>query len=186
MAKKLKFSEIITDIDLVRLDLGAGKGGNTPEGFQPVDLRSSPGVKKVDLRERWPWKANSVDEVHCNYLLQQLTMPERVHFANELHRVLKPGAKAVIHTPHWCASKAYGDPLVQWPPVSEWWFMWLKKANRETQNSVDATGLVCDFDCGIGYGLHAELLPRNVEYQQNAVKFWKEAAQDLIVTLTKL
>ena len=183
---KLKFSELEPDADLVKLDLGCGKGQNTPEGFQKIDLHKSPGVRAVDLRKRWPWKANSVDEVQANFLLNCLTMSERCHFANELHRVLKVGSKALLMLPHWAASRAYGYPGNQFPPVAEAWFPWLNKGWREAQNVVGRFGLTCDFDHSIGYGMHGSLLGRNQEYQQHAVMFWKEAAQDLIVTLTKL
>ncbi len=63
LVKRLKFKEQKPETKLLKLDLGAGKGGNTPEGFTPVDLCKWKGVKVVDLRKRWPWKANSVDEV---------------------------------------------------------------------------------------------------------------------------
>jgi hypothetical protein len=184
--KKLKFKEQKPETKLLKLDLGAGKGGNTPEGFTPIDLCKWKGVKVVDLRKRWPWKANSVDEVSCHYLVNYLTATERVHFANELYRVLKVGSKAQIVTPYWCASKAYGDLRAQWPPVSESWFGHLNKGWRDAQNWVDTTGYKCNFDIGLGYGMHPSILSRNSDYQQQAVSYWKEAAQELIATITKL
>jgi hypothetical protein len=180
---KLKFKEHKPEPNLVRLDLGSGKGASTPEGFIGVDINKWNGNQVVDLRQRWPWKANSVDEVNCNYLVNYFTMAERVHFANELYRVLKPEARAVIFVPNWSASRAYGDAGVQWPPVSEMWFQTLGKAWREAQNCIDISGYICDFDHTLGYGLHPAIIPRNQEYQQHAVTFWKEAAQDIIATL---
>ena len=123
--------------------------------------------------------------MHSEYLVQYLTATERVHFANELYRVLKPGAKATILCPHWAASKAVGDLLVQWPPISEMWFLTLNLGWRDAQNRVDQSGYTCDFDHTLGYGLHPALATRNQEYQQHAVTFWKEAAQDIVATLTK-
>jgi len=185
MVKKLKFEEIKPEPKRLRLDLGAGKGLNTPEGFTPVDVNPWEGVTVVDLRKRWPWKANSVDEARCIYVTHYLTAGERVHFFNELFRVLKPGAKALLHTPHWCSSRAYIDPRVQWPPVSEASYWSLNKAWREGQNEVDTTGLVCDFEPSLGYGMHHAIVVRNQEFQQDAVQWYKEAAQDLIATVTK-
>lgn len=181
---KLKFTESKPDTS-IRLDLGAGKGLHTPDGFTPVDLVAWKGVKVVDLTKRWPWKANSVDEVHSAMLIQYLTAAERVHFFNELYRVLKPGAKAQVITPMWSANKAYVDVLVQWPPIAEGFYHSLSKAWREAQNCVDRSGLTCDFDVGMGYGLHPAIIPRNQEFQQNEVMWSKEAAQDLCSTLTK-
>jgi hypothetical protein len=77
------------------------------------------------------------------------------------------------------------DVRVQFPPVSEGWFATLNKAWREGQNCVDQSGYTCDFDHTLGYGLHPQIVARNQEYQQNAVTFWKEAAQDLCATLIK-
>lgn len=183
--KKLKFKEAKGE-ETLRLDLGTGKGAKRPEGFVGVDVCPWDGVTVVhDLRNPWPWKTASVDEVNSEYLVHYFTARERVHFANELYRVLKPGAKAIIQVPHWCASKAYGDIRVQWPPVSEMWFAMLSKKWREAQNCVDSSGYTCDFDHTLGYGLHPVLLSRNYEYQQHAVIFWKEAAQDLCGTLIK-
>ena len=184
MVAKLKFTEAKPDT-AIRLDLGAGKGLHTPDGFTPVDVVPWKGVKVMDLTKRWPWKANSVDEVNCAMLIQYLTAPQRVHFFNELHRVLKPGAKAMIVTPMWSANKAYVDILAQWPPVGEGFYYSLNKGWRDAQNCVDRSGLTCNFDAGMGYGLHQAIVPRNQEYQQDAVMWSKEAAQDLICTLTK-
>ena len=183
--KKLKFTEHAPEKNLVRLDLGTGKGAKKPDGFIGVDINKWEGVQAVDLRKPWPWKSGTVDEVNADYLIQYLTASERVHFANELYRVLKPGGKAVIIAPHWCASRAYGDLQAHYPPVSEMFFATLNKAWRDAQNRVDTSGLRCDFDHTLGYGLHPQIIPRSVEYQQNAITYWKEAAQDIYATLTK-
>lgn len=185
MVKK-RFVEQPDEPVLLKLDLGCGKGAGTPEGFLKVDKDKHPGVRQVDLRKRWPWKANTVDEVHAAYLLPFLTPKERIHFVNELYRVLKPGAKATIIGGCWSACKSMGDLSTHWPPVSEAWFCRLNKAWRDAQNYNDPDGYTCNFDHTIGYGLHPALVSRNQEYQQHAVSFWKEAAQDMVATLTKL
>lgn len=182
---KLRFTEQAPEKKLLRLDLGTGKGANRPDGFVGVDIHRWKGVVRVaDLRKPWPWKTSSVDEVNADYLVQYFTPKERVHFANELYRVLKPEARAVIKAPHWCSARAYGDTTAHWPPISEMWFVTLNKAWREAQNRVDTSGYTCDFDFTLGYGLHPAIISRNAEYQQNAVTFWKEAAQDICATLT--
>jgi hypothetical protein len=57
---------------------------------------------------------------------------------------------------------------------------------REQQNYVEQAGYTCNFDVGIGYGMHASILTRHEEFQINALTYYKEAAQDLIATITKL
>jgi predicted SAM-dependent methyltransferase len=185
MTKKLKFTEVKPEPKLLKLDLGCGKGQQTQEGFVKVDKVPFDGVTVVDLTMRWPWKANSVDEVNCSMLVHLLGQPQRVHFFNELHRVLKPGAKAQIVTPMWSSHRAYIDINAQWPPVSEGFYHSLSKEWRDVQNSVDTSGLKCDFDATVGYLIHPALSTRNQEYQQHALSWNKEAAQDLMASLTK-
>lgn len=137
------------------------------------------------VKKKWEQASGSVDEVAVQNLIQMLTPDERIHFVNELHRVLKSGAKAVISAPWWASSRAYGDLAFQWPPVSEGWFFHLNAAWRK-ENAPWGIKYKCDFDLpGIGYSLHPLMKDRNQEYVQNAITFWKESAQDLGVTLTK-
>ncbi len=167
----------------LRIDLGCGK--NKRDGFTGVDCRKFPGVDLVaDLRKRWPWKDSTVDEAFSSHFVEHLTASERVHFANELFRVLKPGAKAQVVAPHWANARAYGDLTHQWPPVSEWWGLYLNKAWRD-QNAPHNDGYTCDFDFGVGYGLRPDLMPRSPEVQQAAVEHEVNAATDLVFTLTK-
>jgi hypothetical protein len=167
----------------LKLDLGCGK--NAREGFVGVDCRDFGQDITTDLRQQWPWNDASVEEVHASHFVEHLTAPERIHFANELHRVLIPGGKATIITPYWASCRAYGDLTHQWPPVSEMWFLYLNKAWREAQ-APHNDGYTCDFDhvC-VPFSLHPALGARNPEYQQHAATFFKEAVLDLVATLTK-
>jgi SAM-dependent methyltransferase len=173
----------------VKLDIGCGK--NKRPGFVGVDQYQMDGVDVVmDVREKWPYDDNSVDEVHSSHFIEHLTGAERVKFYNEMYRVMKPGAKATIVTPHWASNRAYGDPTHQWPPVSEMSFYYLSKGWRETQaphtdSQWNPDGYSCNFEATWGYGLHPSLLVRNQEYQQFAVANYKESCQDTHTTLTK-
>lgn len=151
-----------------------------------MDSRAFAGTRIVcDLgKEHWPWDHNSVDEVHCSHMLEHLTAKERIHFANELFRVLKPGAKATIITPHFASVRAYGDLTHQWPPVVSFWYLYLNAAWRK-ENAPHNDEYTCDFDHGYGFGLHPTVQARNQEYQNYAVVHLLEGAQDLYVTLTK-
>jgi hypothetical protein len=166
----------------VKLDLGCGK--NPKEGFEGVDSRAFGQQHVVDLRDPWPWEAESVEEVHCSHFVEHLIAPDRIHFVNELFRVMKPGAKAQIIVPHWASCRAYGDLTHQWPPVSEFWFYYLSKAWREA-NAPHNDQYTCDFNATWGYSLHPNLTVRNQEFQQFAMQYYKEALQDIIATLVK-
>jgi hypothetical protein len=136
------------------------------------------------LIKRWPYGSDSIDNVNIINVLQFLTPAQRIHFVNELHRVMKKGSKAQIIAPHWCSSRALGDLAFVHPPIAEAWFPHLNAEWRKTQ-APWGKQYRCDFDHTLGYGLHPGIVSRNPEYQQNAVTFWKEAAQDIIATLIK-
>lgn len=172
-----------------KLDIGCGKAKR--EGFTGVDAIPFEGVDVVlDVRKPWPWMDGQIEEVHCSHFVEHLTAMERCHFVNELYRVMRPGAKATIIVPSWSSNRAYGDPTHQWPPVSEMWFYYLSKDWRATQaphtdRAHWPQGFACDFEATWGYGLHPLIQTRNAEFQQFALNFYREAAQDIHATLTR-
>lgn len=190
----------------LKLDLGSGP--NKKEGFTGVDTLSFDGkvdvvfnlAKRIAIKpapddnpladreyeyQRWPWEDNSVDEVHASHFVEHLDAGQRMHFANELYRVMKKGAKATIVTPHYASERAYGDLTHAWPPVVGFWFAYLDADWRKV-NAPHNTDYTCDFKGTTwGFSLHQSLVGKNPEYQQHALTFWREAAQDMIATLTK-
>jgi hypothetical protein len=174
----------------LRLDLGCGP--NKKEGYIGLDRISFDGVDHVvDLACcRWPFDDASVADAHTSHFVEHLTSVERVHFCNELYRVLKSGAKCTVIVPHWASSRAYGDPTHQWPPVGEMWFMYLRQEWRD-QNAPHTDikhwpeGFACDFDATWGYGLNPAIGARNAEFQQFAANHYREAIYDLHATLIK-
>ena len=175
---------------MVKLDIGCGT--KKKDGFIGIDRLKFDGVDVVcDVGiAPLPYADNTVEEVHSSHFVEHLSALERIHFVNELYRVMKPGAKATIITPHWASSRAYGDPTHQWPPVGEFWFYYLKKDWRltnapHTDQAHWPQGYRCDFDATWGYGIHPEICLKNPQQQQYAINFYKEAAQDLHATLVK-
>lgn len=174
----------------MKLDIGCGS--KKREGFHGVDQYPMPGVDTVMKigKDAWPFEDDSVEEAHSSHFIEHLTANERVHFYNELCRVLKKGAKATIIVPHWGSNRAYGDPTHQWPPVSEMSFYYLSKEWRKTQaphtdSEWNPEGFNCDLDATWGYGFHPALVSRNQEMQQFAMQWYKEAITDMHITLTK-
>lgn len=136
------------------------------------------------LRGKWPWADDSVDEIKVTKVIEYLTPVERIHFVNELQRVLKKGAKAMVLFPSWASNQAYADLAYAYPPIVEGWFYHLDKDWRKVNNPLE-TRYECDLSVTWGYGLHPLIQPKNQEYQQHAVTFWKEAAQGVCASLTK-
>jgi SAM-dependent methyltransferase len=174
---------------MTKLDIGCGP--NKREGFEGVDRIAFPGVDHVVNvgTNRLPFEDSSVEEVHSSHFVEHLTAQERCQFVNELYRVMKPGAKATIITPHWASNRAYGDPTHQWPAVSEMWFYYLSKEWRKanaphTDKEHWPHGFDCDFEATWGYSMHPALAVRNDQYKQDAMTWWKDAIQDTLATLT--
>lgn len=187
--------------ELLKLDLGSGP--NPREGFTGVDSLTfgKDRILKHDLRQTpWPFEDNSVAESQCSHFLEHLTNLgdrwERVKFFNELWRVTVPveynAAGAPIKgfcrivIPHWASNRYYGDPTHK-EPFGEMGICYLdpawRKANAPHADSEFSPGMYdCHWAVSYDYTLHQELAGRNPEYVGMAVKFFKEAAQDLILT----
>jgi hypothetical protein len=179
MKRKLKPVEIAAPL---RLDLGCGK--NKQPGFIGVDVIKFDGVDTaLDLAKPWPWANDSVEQVHSSHFLEHLGSEQRIHFFNELWRVLRKDAKATIITPHWRSGRAYGDLTHQWPPVVEFFWYYLDKNWRAA--NAPHLALNCDFACSWGYNIAAPWTSRNQEVQGFALNHYSEVAQDMITTATK-
>lgn len=177
----------------VRLDLGCGKG--TPEGWIGIDSIDFGQAVLWDLRET-PWQFrrdphdmvlqqladSSVDEVRSSHFVEHLTGTERISFFNELYRVMKNGATALIVTPNWSHSCAYGDPTHQWPPMSQWYPLYLHKEWRAV-NAPHAP-YTCHFDHVIAGSWDGSIENRNPETKSFMMDKYTNAWRDLIVTLT--
>lgn len=168
----------------IKIDIGCGK--NKRQGFVGVDSIAFEGVDVVLNigKDVWPWEDGSVEEINCSHVAEHLKPDERVHMVNEMYRVLKLKGTALIITPHWSSTRAYGDLTHQWPPVSEFWYLYLNKGWREI-NAPHNQDYKCDFDNTHGHAVNPALSGRNQEYQQFALTWYKEAASDLYATIIK-
>lgn len=91
-----------------RLRLGCG--GDPAPGWINHDLVPLSNVDVVhDLNEYpWPWKDNSIDEVHMKDVLEHL--PDTIATMEELYRITKPGSSIYIAVPYWNSWEAITDP----------------------------------------------------------------------------
>jgi hypothetical protein len=192
MAKKATAKKAqLVEVPGLKLDIGCGP--NKKEGFIGVDKTQFGSVDQIlDAgRHTWPWKDGSVEEVHCSHMIEHLEWPERVHFFNELYRVLKKGGKATIILPHWCSHRFYGDPTHK-APFSEMAWLYMNKewrlANAPHADSEKAPGPLaysCDFDSSYGFSIAPWMVGRSKEFVDFALAAYKEAAQDMMCTLMK-
>lgn len=99
------------------MKLNLGSNDKKLPGFMSVDL-VPPADFVCDLREPWSiWPDSSVDEIVASHIIEHL--PNRIHTMNEMHRVLKPGARAVIDVP----SASHGAGYAQDPTHCAPWTM---------------------------------------------------------------
>jgi hypothetical protein len=88
-------------------------------GYVNVDI-VAPADQFADLSDLWPWPDSSVEEIQaldiCEHIYVQWTSG-RIHFMNELHRVLVAGGRATVETPNAARGAGYfQDPT----HVSPW------------------------------------------------------------------
>lgn len=96
---------------MVRLNVGCGR--NPIVGWLNLDCMALPGVDIVaDLEkcgtEPLPIESDSVDEFLLQHVLEHIKNP--LPLMQELHRVAKPEALAVIRTPYGSTDDAWEDP----------------------------------------------------------------------------
>ena len=172
-----------------KIDLGCGS--KKQKGFIGFDKYKFPGVNHVvDLTLPWPIKSGCVSEAFSSHFIEHLDAIERIHFVNELYRVLQPKAKCTLQMPHWSSCRAYGDPTHKWPPMAEMWFYYLSREWRadnapHTDQKYWDLGFNCDFDVTWGYAVNGTFASRSQEAQQFALGHYREAIMDMQATLIR-
>jgi len=178
--KKAKLKPVAA-VEVLKLDLGCGK--NKKAGFTGVDAIKFDGVDLIhDLRTKWPWRDDSVDEAHCSHFVEHLAADERIHFFNELYRVLRNGSKATIVVPHWSNERAYGDLTHKWPPVVGFFWYYVSREWRDA--NAPHVPLTCNFEAQWGPTFGPPWTFKAQEAQQFALNHYINAAQDMVATLT--
>lgn len=138
------------------------------------------------LKFPWPIDDGVVDFITCNHFFEHIPGKLRPRFMDECFRILKVGAQMAIVVPYWSSMRSVQDFTHEWPPVCESSFLYFNKqwrAGNKLEHGLYE--MKCDFDFGYGYALDGDLVVRNAEWQQFALRHYIQAANDLHVTLTK-
>lgn len=170
----------------LKLDLGCGKFPR--EGFKGVDVSSEVKADYVhDLKVYpWPFKDNSVEEVHCSHFLEHLDGIERIAFFNELYRIMKPNAQATFITPAPFTHRYMQDPTHKFPMVVQEFYNYLHAESRKSMG-LEHYPLKCNFEWSGRFNIDptSGLTGRNDEYIADRSRYNINVLADLIVILVK-
>jgi ubiquinone/menaquinone biosynthesis C-methylase UbiE len=119
------------------MKLNLGCSDRHERGFVNVDV-CPPADRIADLRERWPWDDNSVDEIRAWDIFEHL--PDKIHTLNEAYRVLK--TRGILHmiVPTTDGRGAWQDPThcSYWNPNS---LFYLEDGNAHNIRFANAYGM---------------------------------------------
>lgn len=172
------------------LDVGCGK--NKKPDHVGIDIIKFDGVDVVlnAGADRLPYDDGTVDGVFTSHFFEHLNAKERIHFCNEVYRVLGKGKEVTIIVPFHGSGRALGDLSHEWPPVVEFFFFYLNREWRKLNaphldSEFNPKGFSCHLTGTWGYSIAPKFAVRNVEFQQWAIEHYRESATDMIATLKK-
>lgn len=107
----------------MRLNLGCGE--DIRDGWVNVDLFQDPRVVRADLdRTHWAWWADgAAQEILARHIFEHVESAP--HFMAQCWRVLAPGGRLEIETPHWMSRDAYTDPTHRRFPTEHTFDYWV-------------------------------------------------------------
>jgi hypothetical protein len=153
-----------------------------PEPAAPVVINLSE-ISHSLIEFPWPYQDASINEFQCVHLLQKVPGKLRGNFMDEVWRVLVPEGKIFIAVPYYSSLRSIVDYAYEWPPFSEWSFLYFNKEWR-TNNKVHPE-LKCDFDFTYGTLPDPETKTRTPEVQADWSKHRLNVVTDLQISLIK-
>lgn len=164
-----------------KLDVACGQ--NKTPGFFGIDIADREGVDLVYDLENFPWPIpdNSVDEIVCSHYIEHTK--DMMKFMNELHRIMKTGAKALILAPYYNSMRAWQDPT-HTRAISEASFLYYNKDWR-VANKLDHYPITADFDFSYGYNISTDWANRAEDARNFAIRHYTNVVNDIQVVLVK-
>jgi predicted SAM-dependent methyltransferase len=98
----------------------------------------------TDLSKPWPWADSSIQAVKAFDIIEHIE--DKIHFMNELHRVLIPGGKAEIEVPN----ATHGAGAFQDPTHCSFWtmnsFQYFEERSSYRKRFAKAYGITARFN----------------------------------------
>lgn len=187
----------------IKLDLGCGQ--NPKEGFEGVDLYGDKATHKVDLfKFPWPFKDNSISEIHASHLLEHVPAREvefrdlmggdgaddsyvgadmLFAFMDECWRIMKPDTWMTVIVPSGRSNRAFWDPTHRRFFMQET-FLYFARAWRK-QNGLDHYRVKCNFGLDVTHSMPNEEGLRSQDVQTERFKTLWNVTVDWMARLTK-
>lgn len=163
----------------MKLDIACGT--NKKRGFVGVDIWKGADIVFDLEKYPWPFDDNSVDEVYCSHYIEHV--PDLVAFANELHRIMKCGAKAEITAPYYSSIRAWQDPT-HVRAISERTF-WYFNSEYRMKLGIDHYPIAADFDFECCFDIDPQWKNKSEEDLQFAMTHYFNVVNNIRAILTK-
>jgi hypothetical protein len=169
------------------MKINIGCGHSKRKGFIGIDTYKTPATDMVVelLQFPWPLESDSIEEVYCEHFFERVPKELRGKFMDELHRVMKFGAKATFVTA--CGDRALQDARHEWPPIVAGSYLYYNRKWREDNHLQHGFyDLSADFDFSYAHALASSIADKDDEFKDFAVIHYNNAVKDLHAVLTKL
>lgn len=190
---------------ILKLDLGCGQ--NPKDGFEGVDILGGKAKHVCDLfKFPWPFKDNSVDEIHCSHFLEHIPAREieardlsnddnidrerfigqdmLFAFMDECYRIMKKDTWMHVVVPSGRSSRAFWDPTHRRFFMQET-FLYFAAEWRKL-NGLDHYRVRCNFGIDCGQSIPTEETLFSQDAQQMRFKHYWNVTADWIAKLKKL
>jgi hypothetical protein len=127
-----------------------------------------------------------VRQLDCINVLQYVPGWRRVPIWNEWQRLLVPGGRAQVVVPYYSHMQAFAHPQTEWPPMSEFSFMFLDKVWRNASPARAVEDLECDLVIeSMATEMDAMYATRTQEWKDEALRWFLNCAVQMTVWLVK-
>ena len=91
-----------------RLDIGCGNNKIPGAMYVDIDPKANPDILHDLNKFPYPIANDSFEEIYAKHIIEHLDDP--IGFMREMCRILKPGGKIFVETPHFSSRVAYSEP----------------------------------------------------------------------------